>query len=127
MIAEVYDAFRSAGADDDKARAAAIALSEGDQRFDDLQEQIRALGHELRSEISGVEQRLSEQIQSVERGFQEQIQSVERGFQEQIRRVERSLQEQLNRLDRRLTVLEWNVRLNSVILIGLPLKLIVFG
>jgi len=116
MIAEVYDAFRSAGADDDKARAAAIALSEGDHRFDDLQEQIRALGHELRSEICGVERRLSEQIQSVERGFQEQI-----------RRVERSLQEQLNRLDRRLTVLEWNVRLNSVILIGLLLKLIVFG
>ena len=44
-----------------------------------------------------------------------------------IQRVERGLQEQINRLDRRLTVLEWNVRLNSVILIGLLLKLIVFG
>ena len=105
MIAEVYDAFRSAGADDEKARAAAIALSEGDRRFDDLQEQIRALGHELRTEIIGVEQRLAEQIQRVERGLQEQI----------------------NRLERRLTVTEWNVRLNSVILIGLLLKLIVFG
>lgn len=116
MIAEVYDAFRSAGADDDKARAAAIALSEGDRRFDDLQEQIRALGQELRIEISSVEQRLSEQIQRLERGLQEQIQQVERG-----------LQEQINRLERRLTVTEWNVRLNSVILIGLLLKLIVFG
>jgi hypothetical protein len=105
MIAEVHDAFRSAGADDDKAGAAAIALSEGDRRFDDLQEQIRAVGQHLRTEISGVEQRLSEQIQRVERGLQAQI----------------------NRLDRRLTVLEWNVRLNSVILIGLLLKLIVFG
>jgi hypothetical protein len=105
MIAEVYDAFRSAGADDDKARAAAIALSEGDRRFDDLQEQIGALGQDLRAEI----------------------QRVERGLQEQIQRVERGLQEQNNRLDRRLTVLEWNVRLNSVILIGLLLKLIVFG
>lgn len=28
MIAEVYDAFRSAGADDDKARAAAEAIAE---------------------------------------------------------------------------------------------------
>ncbi|MGH6896851.1 MAG: hypothetical protein ACREJ5_09940 [Geminicoccaceae bacterium] len=116
MIAEVYDAFRSAGADDDKARAAAIALSEGDRRFDDLHQQIGALGQDLRTEIAAVEQRLSEQIQHLERGLQEQIQRVERG-----------LQEQINRLDRRVTVLEWNVRLNSVILIGLLLKLIVFG
>jgi hypothetical protein len=116
MIAEVYDAFRSAGADDDKARAAAIALSEGDRRFDDLQEQMKALGQDLRNEIGGVEQRLSEQIQRVEGALQEQIQRVERG-----------LQEQIHRLDRRLTVTEWNVRLNSVILIGLLLKLIVFG
>jgi hypothetical protein len=105
MIAEVYDAFRSAGADDDKARAAAIALSEGDRRFDDLQAQIGTLGQDLRAEIKAVEQRLQEQIQRFERGIQEQI----------------------NRLDRRLTGLEWNVRLNSVILIGLLLKLIVFG
>lgn len=28
MIAEVYEAFRSAGADDDKARAAATAIAE---------------------------------------------------------------------------------------------------
>ena len=105
MIAEVHDAFRSAGADDDKARAAAIALSEGDRPFDELREQIRTLGQELGAQIVGVEQRLSEQIQRVGRGLQEQI----------------------NRLDRRLTVTEWNVRLNSVILIGLLLKLIVFG
>jgi hypothetical protein len=105
MIAEVYDAFRSAGADDDKARAAAIALSEGDRRFDDLREQIGALGQDLRAEIGAVEQRLGEQIQRVERGLQQPI----------------------NGLDRPLTVLEWNVRLNSVILIGLLLKLIVFG
>lgn len=105
MIAEVYDAFRSAGADDAKARAAAIALSEGDRRFDDLYKQIEALGQDLRAEIRAVEQRLEEQIQRVERGLQEQI----------------------NRLERRLTVLEWNVRLNSVIPIGLLLKLIVLG
>ena len=30
MIAEVYDALKSAGADDEKARAAAIALAETD-------------------------------------------------------------------------------------------------
>ena len=114
-IAEVYDAFRSAGADDDKARAAAVALSEGDRRFD-LHKQIEMLGQDLRTETGAVGRRLQEQIQQVERGLQEQIQRVERG-----------LQEQINRLERRLTVLEWNVRLNSVILIGLLLKLIVLG
>ena len=126
MIAEVYDAFRSPGADD-KARAAAIALSEGDRRFDDLQQEIRSLGQDLRTEIGGVEQRLQEQIQHLERGVQEQIQRVERGLLEQIQRVEAGLQAQINRLERRVTVLEWNVRLNSEILIGLQLKLVVFG
>ena len=41
--------------------------------------------------------------------------------------VGRGVQEQISQLDRRLTVLEWKVRLNSVILIGLLPKLIVFG
>jgi len=36
MIAEVYDALRSAGADDDKARAAATAVAESNRDIADL-------------------------------------------------------------------------------------------
>jgi hypothetical protein len=65
MIAEVYDALRSAGADDEKARAAAIALADTDNAFSEIRQRLR--------------------------------------------------------------VLEWAVGANTVMLIGLVLKLIVFG
>ena len=65
MIAEVYDALKSAGADDEKARAAAIALADTDTIMTDIRQRLR--------------------------------------------------------------VLEWAVGANTVMLVGLVLKLIVFG
>ena len=43
MIAEVYDALKSAGADDEKARAAAIALAETDGAFAEIRQRLRVL------------------------------------------------------------------------------------
>ena len=43
MIAEVYDALKSAGADDDKARAAAIALADTDSAFAEIRQRLRVL------------------------------------------------------------------------------------
>jgi hypothetical protein len=43
MIAEVYDAFKSAGADDEKARAAAIALAETGSAFAEIRQRLRVL------------------------------------------------------------------------------------
>jgi hypothetical protein len=43
MIAEVYDALRSAGADDEKARAAAIVLADTDNAFSDIRQRLRVL------------------------------------------------------------------------------------
>ncbi len=37
MIAEVYNAFRDTGASDEKARAAAVALTAVDHKFDALE------------------------------------------------------------------------------------------
>jgi hypothetical protein len=65
MIAEVYDALKSAGADDEKARAAAIALADTDNAFAEIRQRLR--------------------------------------------------------------VMEWAVGANTVMLVGLVLKLIVFG
>ena len=43
MIAEVYDALKSAGADDEKARAAAIVLAETDVAFGEIRQELRVL------------------------------------------------------------------------------------
>lgn len=40
MISEVYDAFMAAGAPEDKARKAAEAISDDDQRFDRVEREI---------------------------------------------------------------------------------------
>ncbi len=42
MIAEVYDAFRDAGASDEKARAAAVALNATDVKFEALESKFDA-------------------------------------------------------------------------------------
>jgi hypothetical protein len=43
MIAEVYDALKSAGADDEKARADAIVLAETDVAFAEIRQRLRVL------------------------------------------------------------------------------------
>jgi len=54
MIAEVYDALRSAGADDDKARAAATAVAESNRDIADLlleMSGVRAETAEMRGDM----------------------------------------------------------------------------
>jgi hypothetical protein len=43
MIAEVYEAFRSAGADDDKARAAATAIAEYNRDISEIKANLALL------------------------------------------------------------------------------------
>ena len=70
MIAEVYDALRSAGADEDKARAAATAIArqwdveprfDQDRRFDQIEKRI----DQLDSRIDKIEERLERLEQRV--------------------------------------------------------------
>jgi hypothetical protein len=43
MIAEAYDALKRAGADDEKAGAAAIALADTDDAFGEIRQRLRVL------------------------------------------------------------------------------------
>jgi hypothetical protein len=52
MIAEVYDALKSAGADEDKARAAATAVAESDRDIADLRLEMSGVRSEM-AEIRG--------------------------------------------------------------------------
>jgi len=47
MIAEVYDALRNAGADDDKARAAATAVAESDRDIAGVRLEVSGVRTEL--------------------------------------------------------------------------------
>ena len=48
MIAEVYDALRSAGADEEKARAAATAVAEADRDIGDLKMELADVRSDVR-------------------------------------------------------------------------------
>ncbi len=52
MISEVYDAFRSAGADEDKARAAAQAIADYQRNISELKTELKQDISELRTAIS---------------------------------------------------------------------------
>jgi uncharacterized protein Yka (UPF0111/DUF47 family) len=47
MITEVYEAFKSAGAEDDKAKAAAQAVAEHESRFDKIDGELATVRAEL--------------------------------------------------------------------------------
>ncbi len=62
MISEVYDAFRSAGADEEKSRAAAQAIA-------DYQRDISELKTELKQDISELKAELRQDIYELRSGY----------------------------------------------------------
>lgn len=54
MITEVYDAFISAGADDEKAKAAASALADYESRFNRVDSDLRILKWMVGAILAGV-------------------------------------------------------------------------
>jgi hypothetical protein len=54
MISEVYDAFISAGADEEKARKAAEAVAEHEQRFDHIDKELLLLKWMMGVMLAGI-------------------------------------------------------------------------
>jgi len=54
MIAEVYDAFRSAGTPEYKARAAACAIADDDNRFNKIEAELTVLKWMTGAIVAGV-------------------------------------------------------------------------
>jgi hypothetical protein len=54
MISEIYDAFISAGADEEKARKAAEAVAEHEKRFDHIDKELLVLKWMMGVMIAGV-------------------------------------------------------------------------
>ena len=106
MIAEVYDALRSAGADEDKARAAATAvagpseieprLDQIDGRFDKVEGQL----DQIDNRIDKVERRLDQ--------IDNRIDKVEGRLDRLEVRFDR-LEQRVNKLETDVGILKWMV------------------
>lgn len=110
MVAELYDALLSAGAPEDKARAAAEALSNYDGRFDAVERRIDA-----------VENSLSQRIDAVENALSRRIDAVESTLSRRIDAVESSLSRRIDAVEGRVNLLTWMVGTN------ITLTLLVIG
>ena len=138
MVAEVFDALRSAGADEEKARAAAVAVAAhmekgGDPRSAPLSEQ-RALPPPVDHEpgwdprVDQIEQQVETRVGAMERGFAARLTQAERQSDSRFERSEArhtKLDERVRRIEKRLdgeyrgaAWLKWMVALLLMLQIG---------
>lgn len=113
MVAEVFDALRSAGADEEKARAAAIAVAEaqGEPPRASNGADNRALPAPVDSEpgwdprVDQIESQVDTRVSSLERGFAARLSQAERTFETRFERNEArhgKLDDRLKRVEKRL-------------------------
>ena len=113
MISEVFTAFKSAGVDDEKAQAAAEAMSAQGERLtvfrDELRQEIRGVRDELRQEIRDVRDELRQEI----RGVREELGQEIRGVRDEARQESRSVRDEARQESARLRgsvrLLQWQM------------------
>lgn len=138
MVAEVFDALRSAGADEDKARAAAVAvatqLHPGAADHAGPPADLRALPAPGAGEpgwdprVDQVEQQLDARVGAIERGFTARLSQSERQGESRFERSEArytKLDERVRRVEKRIDSenrgaawLKWLVALMLLLQIG---------
>ena len=77
MIAEVYEALRSAGADDDRARRAAEALAEWKGESQELRTTIAEMRAEVSSGLSDVRTEMRSEIGGLRTDLQGELHKVQ--------------------------------------------------
>ena len=110
MISEIYDALRSANADEALARRAAEALATHDQRFGGLEREISDMRAAIGAQIGGLRTDMERQFGGIERQFG----GVERQFG--------GIAAELGALKGDIRLLKWQIGLIGAVMvaIGLP-------
>jgi hypothetical protein len=78
MSSELYDALLAAGAPEDKARAAAVAVANYDRRFTDLRLAFGELGRGFDTRFGELEQRFDTRFTGLEREFESRFTELRR-------------------------------------------------
>ena len=118
MIAEVYDAFREAGASEGKSRAAAEALSAYEDRFVTIDRRFDGLEHKIDQFRSDLEQRVDRQRTGLEQridrqgaGLEQRIDRQGAGLEQRIDRLRSGLELRFERVEGRLNLVQWQLAL----------------
>lgn len=106
MISEVYDAFRSVGVPEDKARAAAEALSE---------EQLAT-----KADIAKTEQALRADVIKSEQALRAEIAKSEQALRIEMTKMDQALRADISRLEKEILVIKWMLGL-VIVAVVIPL------
>jgi hypothetical protein len=123
MISEVYDAFRSVGVPEDKARAAAEALSEEQLA---TKADIARLEKVTTSEIAKLEGATKADIARLEKVTTSEIAKLEKTTTSEIAKLEASTRADSARVERELLVVKWMLGL-VIVSVVVPLIRPFFG
>lgn len=99
MVAEVFDALRSAGADEEKARAAAIAVAAA--QLDHPRAENGSGQRALPAPVESGEPSWDPRVDQIEQQVETRIGSVERGFAARLSQSERTVETRFERNDSR--------------------------
>ena len=130
MIAEVYDALRSAGADDDRARRAAEALAEWKGESQELRANIAEMRSEVSSGLSEMRSEASSGLSEMRSDVSSGLSEVRAGLRSEIGGLRTELQSELHKVQLELekvrgelSVIKWMfgalIVLNTGILVRL--------
>jgi chromosome segregation ATPase len=115
MIAELYDALRSAGADEEKARAAATAMAgpfESERRFDRLEGQLAQIDGRM-DQLEGRMDRLEGRMDRLE-GRMDRLE----GRMDRLEARMDRLESRVGKLETDVTLLKWMVGFLIALVLG---------
>lgn len=98
MVTELYDALREAGASEGKARSAAEALANYDDRFNRLDRNLDLVDRKIDSAVSDLERKLD----LIDRKIDSAVSDLERKFELTDRKIDSAVADLERKLDRKI-------------------------
>ncbi len=103
MVVELYEALKDAGASDEKAKAAAVAMANFDSRFNHIDATLAQLDKKLEGEMAKV----GLEIAKLDKKIEGEMAKV--GLE--IAKLDKKIEGEIGKLDTRLSVVEAEIRL----------------
>ena len=100
MISELYEALINAGATEEKAREAAVALSAEDLHSKD---NIAEVKEDLASDIAGLDEKLSGKITELDQRLSRKITELDQRLSGKITELDQRLSRKITELDQKLS------------------------
>ena len=104
MISELYEALINAGATEEKAREAAVALSAENLNSKDNVAEVK---EDLAGDIAGLDEKLSGRITALDEKLSGRITALDEKLSGKIAELDQRLSGKIAELDKKMAVMQW--------------------